>query len=74
MTELKIVREGGTCSWVRMMVDGESKLYTRTHFPDFHPTWRYHPDDLDLESKYNSQDQVKLENLFQEYLKEERND
>jgi hypothetical protein len=74
MTELKIVREGGTCSWIRMVVDGESKTYTRTHFPNFHPTWVYYSDNPYLPSEYHSQDQVKLENLFQEYLKEEKNE
>jgi len=70
MTKLEFIREGGTCSWIRMMVNGESKLYTRTEFPNFHPTWRFYPEDLNLESEYNSQEQVELENLFQEYLKE----
>jgi hypothetical protein len=66
-TPMEIIREGGTTIWVRMWVDGESRLYTRTCFPDFHPTWRYYPDNLALASSYNSADQEKLERLFQEF-------
>jgi hypothetical protein len=68
MTEpLVIVREGGNAMWVRMLVDGENLLYLRIHFPDFHPNWIYYPDNPALHSEYKSQDQEKLEKLFQGY-------
>jgi hypothetical protein len=65
-TPVEIIREGGTAIWVRMWVDNESRLYTRICFPDFHPIWRYYPDNPALASSYNFADQEKLEGLFQE--------
>ena len=75
MTKIKFIREGGTATYVRMMVDGESKLYLRIQFPDGGPAcFTYYPDDLDLEPSYNSREQERLEKLFQMYLKELKND
>jgi hypothetical protein len=71
MKHIKFIREGGTATWVRMIVDGKNNgVYLRKQFPGFSSTFTFYPDDLDLEPSYNSREQERLEKLFQMYLKE----
>jgi hypothetical protein len=71
MTKIKFIREGGTATYVRMVVDGKNNgVYLRKQFPGFSPTFTFYPDDLDLKPSYNSREQERLEKLFQMYLKE----
>jgi hypothetical protein len=71
MKHIKFIREGGTATWVRMIVDGKNNgVYLRKQFPGFSPTFTFYPDDLDLEPSYNPREQERLEELFQMYLKE----
>jgi hypothetical protein len=71
MKHIKFIREGGTATWVRMIVDGKNNgVYLRNQFPGFSPTFTFYPDDLDLEPSYNPREQERLEKLFQMYLKE----